>query len=60
MDCMIKAAYYWDFQKARVEWIAAQHDVEFEADMNFLYDLFDCGDLELTDEEIWDAIKEEE
>ena len=42
-------------------WIAAQNDIEIDLpqhDGEFLFDLFDGGDADITDEEILEALKE--
>lgn len=59
MNSIKKADYFWAYQKARVEWIAAQHDIDLNLDneLGFLYELFDNGEAELSDEEIWTAIE---
>lgn len=59
---LVEANKYWDYQKARVERIAEENGIEItlkEHDDEYLYDLFDCGDLELTDEEILAELKED-
>lgn len=50
-----RAEAYWNYQRERVLLIAAQHDIEIEIaehDDPFLFDLFDGGDADLTDDEI--------
>ncbi len=56
-----RADAYWNYQRARVLWIAAQNDIEVDLpqhDGEFLFDLFDGGDADITDEEILEALKE--
>ena len=60
MDELELANKYWEYQKARVEHIAAKNGVGITLEDNddqLLYDLFDHGDLELTDEEIFEELR---
>lgn len=62
MTDLERANKYWEEQKERVKRIAAENGIEItleEHDDPFLFDLFDCGDLELTDEEVLEALKED-
>ena len=62
MTDLERANKYWKEQKERVERIAAENGIEItleEHDDQYLFDLFDCGDLELTDEEALEELKED-
>lgn len=62
MTDLERANKYWEEQKERVERIAEENGIEItleEHDDEYLFELFDCGDLELTDEEVLEALKED-
>jgi len=59
MDDMTRANYYWAYQKARVEWIAAQHGVALELDGCTVLEIFDGGEIDYTDEALWVLLKNE-
>ena len=52
---------FWAEAKARVERLAAANGIRAtlsEHDDGFLYDVFDCGDYDPTDDEIVEALRE--
>lgn len=57
---LLRAEQYWEEQKQRVKLLSAKLGYEgFEPSNEFLFDLFNYGEAELTDEQVLEELAEE-
>ena len=53
---LLRAEQYWYEQEIRVKKLAEQMGLDIEFEWDYLYDLFDYGGTELTDEQVMEEL----
>lgn len=56
---LLIAELYWKEKEFQVKRIAKQMGLEIEVTWDYLYDLFDYGDLELTDRQVREELEKD-
>ena len=58
-DDLLKAEQYWQEKEFLVKRLAKQIGLDIEFEWDYLYDLFDYGDAELTEEQVIKELKKD-
>ena len=56
---LLRAEQYWEEQELRVKKLAEQMGLEINIEWDYLFDLFDYGEAELTDEQVMEELAED-
>ena len=56
---LLRAEQYWQEKELQVKKIAEQMGLEIHFEWDYLYDLFDYGDAELTDEQVMKELEKD-
>lgn len=53
---LLRAEQYWQEKELQVKKLAEQMGLDISFEWDYLYDLFDYGDAELTDEQVMEEL----
>ena len=56
---LLRAEMYWQEKEFQVKKVAEKMGLDIEIEWDYLYDLFDYGDAELTDKQVMEELKKD-
>ena len=56
---LLRAELYWKEKELQVKRLAEQMGIDISFEWDYLYDLFDYGDAELTDEQVMKELEKD-